>query len=418
VVSATLHADVEQAVRTLVRVVHDARPGTISGDEARRLVELFARAEKAASSGIALLSPVVVQTGSYAKVGHASAPEWLAAVSGTSTGAAKGRLASAERAAADPLLSGAIHEAELSAPQLKLLADARAVDPEAPAALLALIGEQASNQEVSDALARLRNWAHSKESARARRARVHAQRYFRWHQVQGGGIRSEIFCDEVAWARVAPDIEAEAKARWQAAGAGAQERESFEAYRLDAFLDLISGARGRSAARPRAIVIVDAQALRRGSVSGGETCEIDGIGPVSVEAATELLGEAAVQFIIKDGLDITTVTSSTRYANIRTQAALLIRDRVCAVPGCGKRHGLEDDHCAQFAHGGATTLANLVRLCGPHHAMKTYGGWKLVGRPGQRSWIPPERPPSAGFIIRSAKVAKAKASGRNLPRTT
>ena len=93
--------ELEQTVRTLLRLVRGADPAAASGDQARRLVDLFARAERAAASGIALFSPVVVETGSYAKAGHGSAADWLGSVAGTSAGAAKGRLAAAERAEAD-----------------------------------------------------------------------------------------------------------------------------------------------------------------------------------------------------------------------------------------------------------------------------------------------------------------------------
>ena len=157
-------------------------------------------------------------------------------------------------------------------------------------------------------------------------------------------------------------------------------------------------------------MIVDAEALRRGSVEGGELCEIEGIGPVSVEAASELLGEGGLQFVVRDGIDIRTVTGTTRSLPQRLAAALMVRDRTCAVEGCGKRHGLEADHCrVDFADGGPTALANLARLCPEHHDLKTYGGWRLEGGPGRWKWIAPAHPKSAGYIARARRLAAAKA---------
>ena len=98
--------ELEQTVRTLQRLVRGAAPTTASGDQARRLVDLFAQAERAAASGIALFSPVVVESGSYAKAGHGSAADWLGAVSGSSAAVAKSRLAAAGRAAAAPASPG------------------------------------------------------------------------------------------------------------------------------------------------------------------------------------------------------------------------------------------------------------------------------------------------------------------------
>ena len=58
---------------------------------------LFSEAERAAASGVALYAPKVVESGEFTKEGHGSAADWLGKVSGSSSGAAKGRLAAADR---------------------------------------------------------------------------------------------------------------------------------------------------------------------------------------------------------------------------------------------------------------------------------------------------------------------------------
>jgi hypothetical protein len=389
-------------------------PEAISGDQALSMVSLFGEAERAAASGTALLTPVVVRNGCYTKAGHASAPDWLGAVCGSSNGVAKGRLVAAERAATSPELAEALHDGHLSAPQLKIVADTSAVAPGAPGALLALIAKGASNQELSDAASRRRAAARKVECERERRARVHANRHFRWHQDDNGGIRSEFLCDEAAWAKVVPRLEADARARWKAAGAAGGE--TLEAHRLDAFLALMAQAGdspGRSGQAPRAVVLIDAEALRRGTTQRDELCEIEGIGPVSVDAATELIGGAGLQFVIKDGMDVRTVTGTTRVIRDRINIALLVRDRHCVVPTCGKRLGLERDHSkVDYAADGPTELANLARLCPACHNLKTNGGWKLGGGPGHWTWDPPAKPPSAGRINRQRKLTVAKAKAK------
>jgi hypothetical protein len=408
----TLETELAELSRTLHRVVRRATPGSVSGDAALSIVHLFSEIERAAASGTALFTPRVLQAGSYSKQGYASAPDWLGAVSGSSASAARNRLAAAERAASSPEISGALHGGELSNAQLKIVTDIAAVAPDAPKGLLSMAADGASNQELSDAASRIRAAARKVECERAQRARVHAHRHFRWRQDEAGGIRSEIYCDEAQWARFFPVLEAEAKTRFKAAGAGAGD--SLEAHRLDAFIDLMARAGGsggsRSAAHHRAVVIVDAEALRRGTSQGDELCEIDGVGPVSVETATELLGDAGLQFVIKDGANITTVTGTSRAIAQRINTALLVRDRTCVVPGCGKRHGLERDHyMVDFKDDGPTEFANLARLCAAHHDMKTNGGWKLGGGPGRWTWNPPPKPPSAGRISRNRRLTAAKA---------
>lgn len=453
VVSATLEAkneatmeEAHAALTVLRRFVRSADPQSVSGDEARRMVEFYAEIERIGASGVALFLPVVLETGSHAKAGYGSAADWLSAVSGTSAGAAKGRLAAARSAAATPVLTEALHEGELSPQQLEMVTKTAVEAPEATQELLGLVEQGASHQELSDAASRLRAGARRRETERVRRARVHAHRHVRVHQDEGGGIRGEFFCDEVVWAGVAPLIEARAKELWRAAGS--KSGEPLEAYRLDAMIELLgsSDRSGRDSttgaadtgtadtgteggpdthgARPHTLVVIDAAALRRGTTEGDELCEIEGIGPISVEAAIELIGAGSLQFLVREGVDIRTVTKTTRVVAQLIDMALIVRDRTCARPGCGKRLGLERDHWqVDFHEDGPTELHNLVRLCPSCHDMKTNGGWRLTGGPGHWGWEPPPNPPSAGRIARNRKVAAAKgrarrSADRNKPRRT
>jgi len=406
-------------------VVRQLAPERISGEQARLAVEVLAELQRVAESGIALLTPRVNETGVYAKAGFGSAQDWLGAQMGTSVGVAKGRLAMAEKAATVPELAGALRDGELSSSQLDLLVRTEAAAPGSVSGLLELVEDEVSHQELSDEAARVKAAARSQDTEHQRRAAVHAGRHFCWRRDSDGGIRGEFSCDEVAWAAVAPVLEAETNRRWKAAGSPAGT--SRDAYRLDALIHLLGTTGGTvRSARPEVLVIIDAEALRRGTNVTGEMCEIDGIGPVPVESVVELLGQASVRLLVKEGQDIRTVTKSTRDMDIRTALALRVRDRCCVRPGCGKTLGLQDDHCfVDFGADGPTTFENLARLCPACHDLKTYGGWKLKGGPGHWKWIAPTHPPSATMIARSRRLAAAKArdgifrkSSRNQPRQT
>ena len=426
-------AELDTITGALHTVVRDLDPAELSGDQARHIVEGLGKIERLAASGIARYSPRVSESGSYAKTGQASAADWLASATGTSAGVAKGRLAAAARAAVTPGLAVALREGELSSTELKTVAGAASTAPESVDELLQLTGPGSSVGELTERAQAMKRAARSKEHERARRIRVHQGRHLRWHQDPDGGIRGEFSCDEVEWAKVAPRLESEAQARWKAAGAASGE--PLEAHRLDAFLDLL-GRSGRSSspggaggaggtggairtdstgARPHFLILLDAEALARGQASKDELCEIDGVGPISVEAATELIGEASLQFLIRDGQDIRSVTSTTRHVRQRTEMALIARDRTCAVPHCQKRRGLQIDHCdINYADDGPTDIANLVRICAEHHAMKTHGGWKLTGTPGRRQWVAPPNPPSAQQISRARKVETARGKANRI----
>jgi 5-methylcytosine-specific restriction endonuclease McrA len=71
------------------------------------------------------------------------------------------------------------------------------------------------------------------------------------------------------------------------------------------------------------------------------------------------------------------------------RTALIARDRTCVVPSCSSTFHLEIDHIQEYSKGGATTLANLCRLCRYHHRLKTVSGFRIEGGPGTWRWIVP-----------------------------
>ena len=81
--------ELDAFLRGMQKLVRGAAPGSVSGDQARTIVASFAEIERAAASGVALFTPRVVETGSFAKDGHASAQDWLGSLAGTSAAKAK-----------------------------------------------------------------------------------------------------------------------------------------------------------------------------------------------------------------------------------------------------------------------------------------------------------------------------------------
>jgi hypothetical protein len=139
-------------------------------------------------------------------------------------------------------------------------------------------------------------------------------------------------------------------------------------------------------------VTVDHAALLRGHSLPGETCEIPGVGPIPVSVARMLAGDAFVSVLVTDGADVQAVATAGRTIPARMKRALIERDPTCVVPGCGNRRNLEFDHVVPLCAGGPTCLANLCRLCGWHHLLKSHHGWRLSGEPGEWVWEPPRVP--------------------------
>jgi hypothetical protein len=57
--------------------------------------------------------------------------------------------------------------------------------------------------------------------------------------------------------------------------------------------------------------------------------------------------------------------------------ALVLRDRGCAFPACPHTLFLNAHHIHHWAHGGPTTLRNLVLLCTTHHRLVHEGGFGI-----------------------------------------
>ena len=356
---------------------------------------------------MARLTPRVIQTGAFAKAGFASAQDWLAAISGTSSSSARSRLSCCGTRRPVTRAVPAYSAGKAVGPRdqrprpqcgrgtggtrrprrtghgfLELQGALRCRKRCQVCCPVQGVGPPPSRPGAPNPALAL-----ASRRARGRPGRVSLRR---------GGLGPR---------GLGPRSENQGPGQ----GCGGGSEDSFDAHRLDAFVELLeasaTAANGRQS-RSHALVVVDAAALQRGSLGQGEHCEIEGIGSVSVEAAIELLGEAMARFVITSGRDVTSVTSSTRWIPPSTEAALVVRDRCCVVPGCGKRLGLEIDHCeVDYADGGPTTFENLARLCPEHHDMKTHGGWKLVRAKDRWRWLAPEHPPSAGRIARERRLA-------------
>ena len=92
--------------------------------------------------------------------------------------------------------------------------------------------------------------------------------------------------------------------------------------------------------------------------------------------------------------DITHVSSPTRTIPTRLRRWVEEAYPTCGRHGCDSRFRLEIDHITPLAAGGGTEKANLWRLCGHDHHLKTYRGWRVVEHAdGTRDLVPPDGHP-------------------------
>jgi hypothetical protein len=81
-------------------------------------------------------------------------------------------------------------------------------------------------------------------------------------------------------------------------------------------------------------------------------------------------------------------------------AALVVRDRGCAFPGCTRpAEWCIAHHIVHWADGGPTDLDNLVLLCGYHHRVVHHSGWQVIMAADRHPqflpppWVDPDQTP-------------------------
>jgi hypothetical protein len=104
-------------------------------------------------------------------------------------------------------------------------------------------------------------------------------------------------------------------------------------------------------------------------------------GAIDEHLASQLWCESWAAAVVSRRGRPVTATSPRRLATVRQLLALLVRDRCCTFPGCGRTRHLRAHHLRHAADGGPTRLDNLVLLCPTHHRLIHRPGWGMSGTP-------------------------------------
>jgi len=394
----------------------------LAGTQATELVGLYGELRKLAESGLTLAAGRVEGADRSALAGTAfkDTKDLLSSAAGISRGAAEGLLDLAERLGKHAPTKDAFTDGLLSAAEATEVAKAADRNADAEASLL----DEAKKHDFTN----LRNKAAAvtdpDPDADARRAAyARAKRNLRtWCDSEGlAHLHAQASPDVIAalWARA----QAAGDARFKAT-CGLGERIDARHNLFDAFSELIlsagAGAGGMAGAgvggagagvagagvagagvagaggagagaegagdtdssaasagpkagsvRPKVdlMILVDLEALRRGVALPGERCDIPGIGPVAVETARSYLGDAALKFIISDGVSVAAVAHMGRRRGAHLRSALASMFNSCV--DCGRSLRLEWDHVEPSAKGGVTSFENLRPRCKACHRAKT-----------------------------------------------
>jgi hypothetical protein len=374
----------ENVVATVRDLVGTLEAEALSGDLAASMVEHFAELERLAVAGRTLAGRRVERSKVWREEGFSTPARWMAAKAQTTVAAAVSTIETGRRLDALPATRRALQSGQLSGLQVAEIAAAAAADPKSERTLLA----NARTESVSHLRERCRSVVAAASRDDDADERIHRGRYLRSWSDGDGAFRLDARMTSDAGATLMTVVRARAE-ELEREARRTKTFERSEAYAADALVGLADG--GGSPARAVVHVHVDQAAWSRGRTERGETCEIPGIGPVSVAAARRLARDGMVKAVFKDGDDVRGVAHLGRTIPAKLRTALEARDTSCVVPGCDETKGLEIDHVIPLAEGGPTSLDNLARLCRWHHSQKTHRGWKLSGGPGEWTWFRPRR---------------------------
>jgi hypothetical protein len=396
----TALSELEQAISTFAA---GFEPGTLPPGELATALRSAGRIEKVAATLAALVAARIAGTGP-AQVAGRQAERDLAAASGTSVGEAHRAIEAAKDMAQLPELRAAAVAGGLSRQQASLVCEAAALDPDCAPELVAKAA-RLGLAELQEECARAKA-AHLDMEGRRRAA--HAVRALRSYTDAGGVWHMHAQGRPEDGAKIIAAVNQLSTAAFQAARTAGR-RERPEAYAFDGLVALAEGCGNSPAAgskadkagsrtarlRPSFMVRADLGAVLRGYPVQGEVCEIAGFGPISTQAAIDLLDceDPFLKAIVTDGQKVTGVAHLGRRPNAYQRSALDWLFPTCAADGCSTRaEFLQSDHREDWARTHFTAFDLLDRLCRLHHAQKTLHGWALVAGRGKRAFVPPDDP--------------------------
>lgn len=362
----------------------------LSGEEAMALCSRFAEIERLGAAGRLVAAARVAATEEWRRGGWRSAADWVGRLVGLDPERVKESLETQGRLAGCPVVAAALRAGRLSEGQAQAIVDALAARPELEEELVRFAAE--------NSLRRLREECRRVKTASSSAAEECAEVY-RGRAFKTWAGRDGAFCFS---GRTTGPAGAEFRARVEERTAKLLDatrhdgrREPFEALALDALVELVTEERGAAPGRtgPKTTVIVHVayEALLRGSLADGETCEIKGLGPIPVEVVRRMAADSVLRVLVTRGGQPMAVTPGVRTIPRALRLLIEARDRTCVIKGCDVSRGLQIDHCQDFALLGPTDLENCAALCARHHDMKTYLGFRRV-RDAGGDWnlVPPD----------------------------
>ena len=355
----------ERAIEFLEKANAELEPELLTHASARKLMAIYARAEKLAAYGVAALARKIDDG------------EQVARVTGMSAGKARAVVETGKVMAASAELSFAMQQGRVSFDQAAEIAGAERSSPGSAKDLVDVARKQPFHVLKDTA----RRVALEAEQHRGLAGRQRRARSARAYSDALGMVHIHLALEPHVGTPIVARAEAEAQRldRLAKKTRGHEETaaEPFERHLADAYAALLQAkGRGRSR-RPELVVLVSHEVAKRGwtDVRKGEMCKIPGVGPVSPRVAREIAADAFLSGVFFDGKDLRQFARWSRHIPVEVEVALELGEPpafegiVCV--DCGNRFRTEFDHVEPFVARGPTSTGNLKPRCWTCHRNKT-----------------------------------------------
>ena len=321
----------------------------------------------------ALELATIDREGLYADAGYLTATAFVADRTGVSGAEARRRVAEARGLIEHEQVAAAYMAATIDRPRVAMLLAAAAVAPDLFHRDEQVLVDSVAGLSMGDAFRVVEYWkqAADRETAARDAEHLHRRRHLHVSPSLGGMVRVDGELDPEAGEIVITAL----RSLVDAANLDPTDPRSPAQRRADALVDLcashlthgdtpISGG-----VRPHLTLTVTPRSLAGEAPGrlGNETL-------VTAEAARRIACDATVTTATIGKRGVLDVGRATRAIPPAIRRALVIRDRGCTHPGCGRpEQWCEAHHLEHWADGGPTRLDNLVLLCRRHHRMRHDG---------------------------------------------
>ncbi len=335
-------------------------PELLPPQEARELLQDYARAERLVAFGVAALA------------GRLDDASEVAVATGTPVGKAKETVATGQAVGASPELGYALRHGDVSLDQATEIAAAERSAPGSAKKLLELARDKPF-LVLRETARKVKLEADQHKGLAERQRAARSARSYLDHL---GMVNIHLSLEPHRGTPIVNRAEAEA-ARVHRAARKHGRHEPFERYLADAYAAMLSGNGKAPSRRPELVVLVSHEVAKRGwrDVKRGEVCKVPGVGPVAPQVAREIAHDAFLTGLFYDGKDLRQMRRWTRNTPVEVLVALELGeppnfDGIRCVD-CGNRFRTENDHVEPHIALGPASIDNLKPRCWSCHQVKT-----------------------------------------------